>query len=216
MARISRLVLVGVAIVTTAGCATTYYSTWERLGKDKRDLLIDRVEDARGSQEDARDDFRSALSVYREVVDVDGGELEQMYERLQGAYDRSVERAAQVRSDIRRVRTVSEDLFDEWEGELARYSDAALRSQSRESLGEARLEFGRLMAAMQRAEASMDPPLERFEDQVLFLKHNLNARAVASLEAERTRISDDVDRLVSEMERSIREANSFIRAMQAS
>lgn len=210
------LVVLALTLLIQTGCASAYYGTWERLGKDKRDLLVDRVEDAKGSQEDARDDFRDALDVYREVVSVEGGELEKLYDRLQDSYDRSVERAEQVRSDIDRVRTVSEDLFDEWEAELEAYSDPDLRRRSRESLGQARAEFDRVMAAMERAEASMDPPLERFEDQVLFLKHNLNARAVASLEAERGRISDDVERLVVEMERSIEEAESFIETMQGS
>jgi len=196
------------------GCASAYYGTWERFGKDKRDLLVDRVADAKGSQEEATEDFRGALDVYREVVDVDGGELEEYYDRLQSSYDRSLEGADQVRDDIDRVHTVSEDLFREWETELGQYSDPALRRRSEETLGEARSEFRRLMGAMERAEASMDPPLERFEDQVLFLKHNLNARAITSLETERGRISDDVERLVSEMERSIQEAEAFIETMQ--
>jgi hypothetical protein len=212
--RARRYSLLLLGLIAT-GCASAYYGTWERLGKDKRDLLVDRVEDAKGSQEEAKEDFRSALDVYREVVDVEGGELEELYDRLQEAYDRSVEQAEAVRGDIDRVRTVSEDLFREWEGELERYSDAELRRRSQESLGQARGEFGRLMSAMERAEASMEPPLERFEDQVLFLKHNLNARAIASLETERGRIADDIERLVAEMERSIQEADTFIQSMQA-
>ncbi|MEJ2541902.1 MAG: DUF2959 family protein, partial [Gemmatimonadota bacterium] len=144
-----------------------------------------------------------------------GGRARGALRPLQGSYDRSVEQAEEVRGDIDRVRTVSEDLFREWEAELERYSDPELRRRSQESLGQARGEFARLMSAMERAEASMDPPLERFEDQVLFLKHNLNARAIASLETERGRIADDIERLVAEMERSIQEADTFIQSMQA-
>lgn len=198
-----------------SGCSRAYYGVWEQLGKDKRDLLVDRVEDARDSQQEAREEFRSALDVFREVVAVEGGELEALYDRMQAAYDRSVERAEAVRDRIDRVESVSEDLFEEWEDELDEYSDPDLRRRSAERLREARREFERLLGAMHRAEASMEPPLERFEDQVLFLKHNLNARAVASLEAETDRIASDVEALVEEMERSIREANEFIESMQA-
>jgi len=41
----------------------------------------------------------------------------------------------------------------------------------------------------------MDPVLEAFEDQVLFLKHNLNAQAIGALENELGQIRQDVDSL---------------------
>lgn len=207
------LVLALVAASLMAGCSRAYYGAWERLGKDKRDLLVDRVEEARNSQEGAQEEFRDALDVYREIVAFDGGEIEPLYDRMQAAYDRSEAKAEEVRDRIDRVEQVSEDLFAEWERELDDYSDPDLRATSRLRLREARAEFDRLLQTMRRAEASMDPPLERFEDQVLFLKHNLNARAVAALEGEARVIASDVETLVAEMERSIREANAFIETM---
>lgn len=52
-----------------------------------------------------------------------------------------------------------------------------------------------------------------FYDQVLFLKHNLNARAIASLKGNVASIESDIAVLIREMEASIREANRFIDAM---
>jgi len=49
---------------------------------------------------------------------------------------------------------------------------------------------------------------------VLFLKHNLNARAVSSLQQNATQIQSDVKNLVREMETSITEANAIIEQMQ--
>jgi hypothetical protein len=66
---------------------------------------------------------------------------------------------------------------------------------------------------MKAAEAKMDPVLAAFKDQVLFLKHNLNARAIASLQDTVGRVESDVQRLVAEMEASINEANTFIQQM---
>ena len=56
--------------------------------------------------------------------------------------------------------------------------------------------------------------LAAFNDQVLFLKHNLNAQAVASLEGELSRIRQDVDSLIREMERSIAASEAFLQRMQ--
>jgi hypothetical protein len=59
----------------------------------------------------------------------------------------------------------------------------------------------------------MTPVLSAFKDQVLFLKHNLNARAVASLSDTVKGIEGDVGRLIAEMNASIAEANQFIEQM---
>jgi hypothetical protein len=63
---------------------------------------------------------------------------------------------------------------------------------------------------MKRAEAKMPPVLARLKDQVLFLKHNLNAQAIGSLEGVSTELQGDVEDLLKELERSISEANEFI------
>ena len=46
------------------GCSSTYYSAWEKLGVEKRDILIDRVGGAKASQEDAQEEFTSALEQF--------------------------------------------------------------------------------------------------------------------------------------------------------
>jgi len=67
---------------------------------------------------------------------------------------------------------------------------------------------------MKKAETKIEPVLSAFRDQVLFLKHNLNAQAVASLQSEVTTMEADISKLITEMEKSIAEADSFIKTMQ--
>jgi hypothetical protein len=67
---------------------------------------------------------------------------------------------------------------------------------------------------MRKAEKTMFPVLDVLRDQVLFLKHNLNARAVASIRTELATVRRDVDSLIRQMESSIREADQFISQMQ--
>ena len=68
-----------------AACSGTYYGAMEGLGIEKRDILVDRVEDARDAQDDAAEQFASALDQFRSIVAVDGGELEKMCDRLSTA-----------------------------------------------------------------------------------------------------------------------------------
>ncbi|MEM9533440.1 MAG: DUF2959 domain-containing protein [Pseudomonadota bacterium] len=197
-----------------AGCSSAYYGTLESFGIHKREILVDRVDEALESQEDAREQFASALEQFSAVTGFDGGDLEDLYDDLNGSYERSEARAVDVHERVDAVRKVAEDLFDEWETELGQYSDASLRRQSEQSLRDTRRRYQRLIGAMESAEDRIDPVLSRFRDQVLFLKHNLNARAVASLRTQLTDIEGDVEDLIAAMNQSITEARSFIEQMQ--
>jgi hypothetical protein len=111
----SRLLLsLCASVPLLASCTTAYYRALETVGVEKRDILVDRVEEARGSQTDAKEQFASALDRYRSVVNVEGGDLEQMYDRLAAEFERSEGRAKAVQERVSAVESVAEDLFDEW------------------------------------------------------------------------------------------------------
>jgi len=202
------------ATSSLAGCATAYYGAMEQLGYEKRDLLVERVMDVAKSQEAAKEQFADALEAFRSVVSVDGGDLEKEYDKLSAAYDRSDEKAQKVRDRIKDMKGVSRDLFVEWQKELSEYSDPGLRRTSEKELEATKDRYAVLVQKMDAAADSMDPVLAVFHDRVLFLKHNLNARAIASLGGETDDIEADVSDLIAEMERSIAEADAFIKEMQ--
>ncbi len=207
----ARRVAIPIALAfVLASCSTTYYKTMEAFGVHKREILVDRVEKARDSQEEAGEQFKTAMEKFREVVDFEGGELESRYDSLKDEYDRSVARAEDVSDRIDAVERVAEDLFDEWEHELDEYSSDGLRRSSEKTLRRTRNQYSDLVRAMRRAESKMSPVLSRLKDQTLFLKHNLNARAIGSLEGISAELQRDVDDLLGELERSIAEANEFI------
>lgn len=201
-------------LIVLGGCSSTYYKTMEGLGFEKRDILVDRVEEARDAQDDASEQFASALDQFRSTVNFDGGDLEETYDRLNSEFEKSEAEAAQVSERINAVEKVAEDLFKEWNLELEEYSRADLRRESSALLNETRGRYSQLMATMRRAEGSMEPVLEAFQDQVLFLKHNLNARAIGALRNELGSIERDTARLIEQMQKAIAEANDFIESMQ--
>lgn len=197
-----------------AACSSTYYRAMEGVGIEKRDILVDRVEDARDAQDDAAEQFASALDRFRSVVEVGGGDLEDTYDTLSNEYERSLSRADEVSERIDSIEGVAADLFEEWEQELEQYSSPTLRANSAALLRDTRTRYGGLMSAMRRAEASMPPVLEAFRDQVLVLKHNLNAMAIGALRNELDSIERDTARLIAEMQKAISEANAFIASME--
>ncbi len=195
-------------------CSTAYYGAMEKVGFHKRDILVHRIEKAREEQDEAKEQFQTALEKFSALTQFHGGDLQDKYEELAAAYEASADKAEAVRKRIADIEDVAEALFEEWQEELAQYHDPSLRAQSARRLAETRRRYQRLIAAMKRAASKMDPVLAMFHDRVLFLKHNLNARAIASLQGELDRIEGDVTTLIKEMDRAIAEADSFIRAMQ--
>lgn len=201
-------------LASLTACSSAYYGTMEQFGVHKRDILVDRVEEARDSQEDASEQFSSALEEFTAVTDFDGGDLQATYDRLNAEFEASERRAERVTERIDAVEDVADDLFDEWEDELSLYSSDTLRDSSEDSLRETRRRYDTLIRAMRRAEERMPPVLDAFRDQVLFLKHNLNARAIASLRSELDTIESDVSALVRDMQAAIAESERFLAAIR--
>lgn len=195
-------------------CESTYYSAMEQVGFEKRDLLVDRVEDAKDSQEDAQEQFASALARYSELLNFDGGELQDVYEALSDEYESSADAAARVSSRIDAIEDVGGDLFDEWREELDQYSSASLRRDSEAKLRETERRYDSLVRAMRKAESRMAPVLATLKDNVLYLKHNLNAQAIGALRGELGNIETDVARLIEEMNQAIAESDQFISSLQ--
>lgn len=196
-----------------SGCERFYYSTMKKFGKEKRDILVNRVKEARKTQEEAKSEFKTALERFKDVIEVEGGRLEEKYERLNKELERSEDRARQVRERIDGVRNVSEDLFKEWDKELRQYADKNLRAESERELKDTRRRCDTLVKSMERAQAKIEPVLVPLRDRVLFLKHNLNAQAIGAIDAELVRVRTNVDDLVADLERSIADAEEFIETM---
>ena len=214
---LSRIAIASCLLLATppilSGCATAAYNIQEKFGIEKRDILVGRVESVAKSQTEAQEEFKDALEAFRAVVNVNAGELETVYDDLSRAYDQADAQANEVRARVSAVKKVARDLFREWEGELGSYSDAGLRRSSEKQLRDTQRKYEGLTDKMDAATASMDPVLSVFRDRVLYLKHNLNARAIAALDSETADLESDVTRLIAEMERSIAAADAFINEM---
>ncbi|MBU3023885.1 DUF2959 domain-containing protein [Aestuariibacter sp. A3R04] len=197
-----------------SGCQSAYYSAWEKLGVEKRDILVDRVENAKESQEEAQAQFADALEEFSALINFDGGELEDVYDELNGEFLDSQAAAQDVTDRIDKVESVAEALFAEWEDELEKYDSATLKRSSEQKLRSTRRQYSSMIKAMRKAESRMDPILTALQDNVLYLKHNLNANAIGALDGELKAIQQDVARLMSEMKAAVAESDAFIRTMR--
>lgn len=197
-----------------SGCQSAYYSAMEKVGFEKRDILVDRVEDTRDAQEEAQQQFSSALDQFSQLINFDGGELQEVYENLKDQYEASESSAQRVTDRIDNVESVADALFDEWQDELEQYSNESLRRDSSRKLKETQRRYDDLLRSMRRAESKMAPVLSALQDNVLYLKHNLNASAIGALQGEYGNIKRDIDQLIKEMNSAIAQSNDFIASIR--
>lgn len=213
MRRLNQAVVAIVLLVLVAGCKTTYYAAWEKLGKHKRDLLRDYVEDTRDEQQQAKTEFKDALTRLKELTKFDGGKLEEAYKAVESDYASCQERADSIRKRIGDIEDVAQALFAEWAKENESYSSANLRSSSEAKLRETKKRYEELHKALQSSTDSMTPVLARLKDQTLYLKHNLNAQAIGALRGEVVSIEGDIQKLIAEMNAAIAKADDFIKGL---
>lgn len=192
-----------------------YYNSLQKVGIEKRELLVKRVDKVRDAQEDAQEEFADALEQFQALVGHQGTELEGMYGSLKGELEDAEARAEEVRDRIRKVENVAQALFDEWQLEISQFESQTYRRDSEQKLRETKSRYSDLLRTMQRASKSMDPVLGKLRDQVLYLKHNLNAQSLGNLGGEADRLSADVGDLIANMQSSIQEAERFIADMTA-
>ena len=98
-----KLILISLTCLLVA-CQSAYYSAWEKVGVEKRDILVDRVVDAKESQEEAQQQFKSALDQFSQLINFDGGELQVVYDQLKDQYEASDESASRVSSRIAKLK----------------------------------------------------------------------------------------------------------------
>ncbi len=195
-------------------CQSLYYGSMEKVGVHKRDIMVSRVEKARDAQGEAQEQFQSALEQFSTLIDYDGGNLQNVYEDLNDEYEDCVGAAGDVSSRIDAVEDVASALFDEWEKEIGEYGSARLKADSQKKLSDTKKRYGVMLKSLRSAEATMDPVLTSLKDNVLYLKHNLNAQAIGALRGEFGDIRRDIDRLVIEMNQAIKESDSFIATLR--
>ena len=201
-------------VLTLTACQSAYYSAMEKVGVHKRDILVDRVEEAQQSQQEAQQQFKSALEQFSSLIKFDGGDLQRMYEATDSEFQACSKAAEDVSSRINGIESVADALFDEWQDELELYSNDTLKRDSARKLAATKRQYNSLLKTMRRAEKTMQPVLASLQDNTLYLKHNLNAKAIGALKGEFNSIQKDINKLIAEMNTAIKQSEQFVATLK--
>jgi len=209
----ARLVPLLAAVCLLSSCSLLYFSAMEHLGKEKRDILVQRIRAVKKDQQATEEQLKTTLQAFQEVTGFQGGSLEKAYNKLNKEYERCEGRANKLKGRVDSVDQVASRMFSEWQGEIKGMHNRSLRDQSENLLLTARQQHAQYMRKMRRTEENIEPVLQAFHDQVTFLKHNLNARAISSLKKTSAQIDLQAANLIRDIDASTTEADKYIQTL---
>lgn len=207
------LVLFLPSFLLLSSCNLLYYAAMEKLGREKRDILVKRILTVKKDQQETEEQLKSTLDAFKEVTGFDGGNLEKTYNRLHDSLERCQDRAKGLHDHVNSVDDVAKRMFSEWKGEVKDMRNITLKRQSQTLLTNAQRQHSGYMRQMRATEAKIKPVLQAFNDQVVFLKHNLNARAISSLKKTSADLDVQANDLIREINESSSEADQYIKTL---
>jgi hypothetical protein len=212
----TRNLCVALALVCLSftSCRTIYYGAMEKIGFEKRDLLVRAVKNVKAKQKEAGGEYRDALQQLQAVYGRSGSNLEKAYDKLNAEYLACDAATKVVKHRIDEMDRVASDLFREWQKEIGTMSDAALAGSSQTKLIETKARFAELSSALHNSYNAMPPVLDKLRDHTLYLKHNLNAESLGALRSKADVIQGDIQALLERMNRAIAEADAFVKTMK--
>jgi hypothetical protein len=199
-------VLVFAGLIFLTGCGGAYNAT----GQYKRDILLNRIDKVRQSHEQAKKQFEVVLANYSRIIDANSGGIRKEYNKL----DRERKRVQVVTDEILRrvkdVEAVGKPLFRNWEDELDKYENEAMRRSSEEQLDITRRNYLKLVHSIKATQRKIVYVQQSLNDQVLYLSHNLNTKALSEFKKEVIPIKVEVAELIKSMGKSINETKTFV------
>lgn len=196
------------------GCQSAYYATMEHVGIHKRDIMVERVEETVTAQHNASQEFTSALEALTSMTQFTGNDLQIMYHTFNDRYHESQSAVEQVSERIADVESVAMALFNEWRNELDLYQSDKLRQESEKQLMSTEKTYNQMVIAIKKAETKMLNVLAILKDNTLYLKHNLNASALGSLQGEFHQLEQQINIAITEMHLSIGESERFVATLK--
>lgn len=204
----TRLALV-LPLFLAGACQAVYYSTMATFGVEKRDILIDRLEENAEALARTSQRLAEMASAYREATHSEGGDLVALHKAFSKAYGRAESAAGDLRGSIDDTHSVAMVTFEEWKTRTNEIQDADLRKRSTENYAVAQGGYQKLVRNIRAAEQALDPLLTRFRDHDVFMKLNLHHTTMASLRESEGELLGQVDVRRAELDKLVNDTRAY-------
>jgi hypothetical protein len=199
-------------LVLSSACQSTGRSSFLLFGgsDQPQDRLVESVADAREVTTDAHAEFQAAFELYQRLTSPQAVGLVDLSEDFADAVESCQESSEDLAQSLDEVRTESTHLIEGWNAELAGFANDAMRKKSAAMMQDTEDRSGRITASLERLQERMQPVLLKLQDYGLFFHHNLNARALATLEDTYKDFDAEFRALTSEFDKAEREFETFL------
>ncbi|MEC9282962.1 MAG: DUF2959 family protein [Bdellovibrionota bacterium] len=209
-----KLLIGALSLFFLCSCTTVYYKSWELLGREKRDLLSSNIESLKGEQEDAKEEFSDVLERMRSEYIGEKQSLAETYSDFKSDYDDIKDEVDDVTSRLNRIDGLAKALFKEWLLEANEFDSREYRRKSLAKRGETMRSFNKYMKSTRALEAGMNQSLKSLQDEVVFLKHNLNSQIVSQFNVKLATLEKDMEKIIGKIEKSIEGTDSYIKEIR--
>jgi len=209
--RLSPTVSLLLALPLVAGCASTETS-YMILGGSKapQKPLVQTVVRAENETLEGRQSFKEAFLLFQRLSSPQAIDLDKMQKDFERAMERCSDCAEALDERIDSVREELDELVDDWSSELGSYSSDTLRAKSETMLKDNQARSQRVLQALERLQGRMQPVLAKLRDYALFFHHNLNPRAIATLEDTYRDFDSECRALEAEFDKAQTEIGTFL------
>ncbi len=211
---LSSFTLRAVALALLASCQGMHVAFLKFGSADRKEALIAEVRKVQELQYETEEDFVATMGLFRQLVEADAEQLEKLYGDLRDGVDDCQGDVEALEKRVASVESLATKLFEEWRAELELFTHPDVRVKSETMLEDTVERYARLREALLRSQQALEPVQAAFQDYVLFFNHNLNPRAIATLEDTYPRFIEDVTKLKGLVEEAVVETDEFVRMVE--
>jgi hypothetical protein len=177
--------------------------------------LVHSVERAEDELQEASDDFAEAMRLFAELTAPQALNLEALSDDFSDAVKACGKRSRELDDRIAAVQEESDELFGGWSAELQEFALDSLRKKSEAMMLETKGRTDRVTHALEGTRARMSPVLKKLCDYALFFHHNLNARAIATLQDTYGDFDAEFAALRGELDRTRVEIRAYLASFES-
>jgi len=183
-------------------------------GVKQAENLVKKTEASAKAITEAREQIKTTLDGYNALIEGNVEDTKKAYGNLQKEMDRSDDRAEDVGKRIDEMNVEADKYFADWTRSLDGISSPDLRARSEERMKDARSRYDQILATTGKAGDMFASFIQNLRDQVTYLGHDLNPRALASLEGDATKLNTAAESFFGKIDSAIDEATSYAASLR--
>ena len=177
-----RLIWLALPLTVLSSCGLFEGSTARA---ENVDTLVSWVERVYVESEMARQEVQLTLSRLQALANGKyEGRPAEAYQAFKSAATRARTQAEKLESTVRPMKRTAAPVFEQWTTDLGDFHSPSMRRRSTDRLDAARLRYDAIVRAVGPAQSGFERFNEGMQDHELFLGHDLNGTALASVQAD--------------------------------